>query len=161
MSNEHINLHSVDRDGKSVSLNHTSTDSPILPAAQLLQLKEIDPTLVNWVVEQTEIEATSRRSQEKRVDWFIFAERMSGVLMGGVVALGGLAISAYVIVNGHDWAGVGIGGATLATIVVAFITKDRGNKPKEVLPPPKVVVKPVPKMPPAPKKLRSNRTPPA
>ncbi|WP_139143587.1 MULTISPECIES: hypothetical protein [unclassified Janthinobacterium] len=159
MSNRHTNLQSVDSDGKSVSLNHTSTDSPILPAAQLAQLKEIDPKLVQWVVDQTEIEAASRRSQEKRIDWFIFAERMSGVLMGGAVALGGMAIAAYVIVQGHDWAGVGIGGATLAAIVTAIVARGHMTKSKESAPVPKVVVKAPPKTAPPPKKLRSNRPP--
>jgi hypothetical protein len=46
MANKHTNLQAVDSQGQHVSLNHTSTDSPLLPVANLQQLQAIDPKLV-------------------------------------------------------------------------------------------------------------------
>lgn len=118
----------MNKDGHQLSLNHTSTDSPLLPAENLRQLKEIDPDIVDWVLEQTVIEAQSRRGQERRVEWFIFIERMSGVLMGGFIAALGFIVGAYLIMNDHDWAGVTLCGTTLTTIVAVLVTKEFNKK---------------------------------
>lgn len=118
----------MNKDGHQLSLNHTSTDSPLLPAENLRQLKEINPDIVDWVLEQTVIEAQSRRGQERRVEWFIFIERMSGVLMGGFIAALGFVVGAYLIINGHDWAGVTLCGTTLTTIVAVLVTKEFNKK---------------------------------
>jgi len=50
------------REGE-LSLTKTDTDSPILPAAQLRELQAIDPKLVEWVIQQTEVEANFRRRE--------------------------------------------------------------------------------------------------
>lgn len=128
MSNKQTSLHAVNDQGQHFSLQHTTTDSPLLPAANLEHLKQIDPSLVSFVVEQTKLEADARRKANVRVNWFIFLERIAGVLMGGIVAIIGFVIAAYVILQGHDWAGVGLCGATLTTIVTVLVTKQRMTK---------------------------------
>lgn len=102
MSNEHTKVHATNPDGGQLSVSRTTTDSPILPAVNLQQLQQIDPKLVTWVVEQTEKEANFRRGETRRINSFIFAERISGVIVGGFVAIAGLAVSAYVAIQGHE-----------------------------------------------------------
>jgi len=126
MANSNTDLRATQPDGNELSVRHTTTDSPLLPAANLQQLQQIDPALVKWVVDQTEFEANHRRAETTRVNSFVFAERISGVIAGAVVAIFGLAISGFLIFNGHDWPGVALGGATLATIVTVLV---HGRKP--------------------------------
>jgi hypothetical protein len=125
MSNNHTNLQAINKDGQSVSVQHTSTDSPILPAANLEHLQRIDPALVPFVVEQTALEANSRRRAVTQYNRFVFIERISGVVMGGTVAISCFAMGGYIILQGHDWAGVAMCGTTLATIVTVIVNKDR------------------------------------
>jgi multisubunit Na+/H+ antiporter MnhB subunit len=124
MGNKHTSVQATNQQGEHVSIQQTSTDSPILPAANLQQLQQIDPKLVDWVVEQTKVEADHRRKIERQINWFVFIERMSGVLAGAAVAIFGLGISAYLVLHGHEWAGVAVSGTTLATIVTVLVTKD-------------------------------------
>lgn len=122
------NLHARDGTGRALDVQHTTTDSPLLPAENLARLQEIDPALVKWVVDQTEIEANYRRKQDARINWFILIERLSSVLVGGFVAVFGLGAAAYVALQGHDWVAVGIGGSTLAAIVAVLVTKQRSMR---------------------------------
>ena len=126
MSNAHTNARVTNPDGGELSVSHTTTDSPILPAANLKQLQEIDPSLVPWVVKQTETEANHRRAQTQRINTFVFIERIAGVIIGGFVAIAGLGISAYVAIQGHDVTASIIGGTTLVGMVVAIVTKKGG-----------------------------------
>lgn len=123
MSSGHTNVRATDRDGQQLSVSHTTTDSPILPAANLEQLNRIDPSLVQWVVKQTEIESEFRRKETRRVNSFIFAERMSGVLVGGGIAICGLLVAAYVAIAGQPWVAGIIGGTTLVAIVTVIVTR--------------------------------------
>ena len=123
MSNEQTRVHATNPDGGQLSVSRTTTDSPILPAGNLQQLQQIDPKLVQWVVEQTEKEANFRRIESRRINSFIFTERILGVIVGGVVAIAGLVVSAYVAIQGHEWAASIIGGATLVAIVTVIVTR--------------------------------------
>lgn len=135
MVSNHTNVRATNPNGQQLSVQHTTTDSPILPAGNLQQLQAIDPALVQWVVNQTEIEATHRRKETTRVNGFIFWERISGVIAGGVIALAGLLVSGYLAINGHDWVAVGIGGATLAAIVAVLVTRKHPGPSQEQTPP--------------------------
>ena len=116
------------REGEELSVQHTSTDSPILPALNLRELQAIDPNLVPFVIEQTALEADFRRKESKRVNTLIFTERISGVVFGAIIALVVVGLGAYLILQGHDWAGVTLCGGTLATIVGIFVTKKVTDK---------------------------------
>ena len=124
----HTQVHATGSNGQQLSVQHTSTDSPILPAANLEHLQKINPDLVGFVVDQTQKEAEFRRSENKRTNTFIFIERISGVVLGAAVAIIGLLIGGYLILQGHDWAGTAICGTTLATIVGVLVTKSNQIK---------------------------------
>jgi len=126
-ASNHTNLQAQNKDGQNLSFQHTTTDSPLLPAENLRQLHAINPELVTWVITQTEQEAGHRRRQESRINWFILVERMSGVIAGAGVAIFGLSAGTYLILRGHDMAGVGISGVGLASIVSVLVAR-RGGK---------------------------------
>lgn len=131
MTNTHKNLQATHPDGLDVRLSETTTDSPILPVASLQQLAALDPKLVQWVVDQTQAEAEFRRAETKRINTLIFAERFAAITFGAAVAIVGLGISAYVAVNGHEWAASIIGGATLVAIVTVIVNRDSSAKDAE------------------------------
>jgi len=81
--------------------------------------------LVTWVVKETEIEATHRRTETSKINTFIFIERMSGVIAGALVAIFGLGASAYLVLQGHDVAGASLGGVTLASIVAVLVSHNK------------------------------------
>lgn len=134
------NVHARSSDGHHLQVQHTSTDSPILPAENLRQLQQIDPSLVSWVVSQTEQEATHRRREETRINWFILIERMAGIIAGTIVAIFGLGLAGYLVLQGHDWAGVGLGGVSLGTIVSVLVARNH-KKPTSNEDPKKTPVK--------------------
>ena len=131
MGSGHTDIQASEPDGRKVSVQHTSTDSPILPAGNLRELQQIDPTLVAWVINETEKEASHRRSETTKINWFILIERLSGVIAGAAVAIFGLGIAAYLVLQGHDWAGAGIGGATLVTIVSVLVSHNKKSEPAQ------------------------------
>jgi hypothetical protein len=95
------------------------------------ELQNIDPNLVPFIVEQTRLEAEFRRSENRRTNTFIFFERISGVAAGVAVSLVGLSLGYSLIMNGHDWGGVGICGTSLATIVYVLVTKRKPDTTNE------------------------------
>lgn len=138
MANNHTNLQATNSDGHTVSVQHTQTDSPILPAANLAELQRIDPSLVPFVMEQTRLEAEWRRKSTGRLNMYVFIERISGVLVGAVIAIFVFAIAGYLILQGHDWAGVGICGSALVAIVGIFVTRKMSEKKEEPTSPKRV-----------------------
>lgn len=131
MGNSQTNLQAANSDGRTFTVQHTSTDSPILPAANLAQLKEIDPSLIDFVKDETAKEAASRRKNDALINWFIFIEKISGVLVGGLIAAFVFSIGGYLVLQGHDAAGVGICGAGLVSIVALFVNRQNNLSKKE------------------------------
>ncbi len=132
MASNHTNLQSTGPDGKQLLVQHTTTDSPILPAANLEHLQRIDPSgeLVRWVVVQTEEEAKYRRQENTRVNRYIFTERIAGIALGALVAIVGLGLATYLAISGHDAVAGVIGGATLLGIVSVLVTRRKDAAPE-------------------------------
>jgi len=124
----------VDHDGKSLSLVHTSSDSPILPAEQIKTLHSLDPKYVDWILLQTEKEAEHRRKQESRINKFVFAERVGGLLCAAAIALSGLVIGGYAIISGHDVAGTTICSGFLVALVGLFLRGKRMSRKQDEQP---------------------------
>lgn len=143
-ASNHTSVQAHNKDGHQLNVQHTSTDSPILPAENLRQLQAIDPQLVQWVITQTELESSHRRHEETKINWFILIERMSGVIIGGLVAVFGLSVGAYLILQGHDWAGVGISGVGLASIVSVLVARQQSKQKNEPSNKPPIKKKPRP-----------------
>ena len=92
--------------GKGSEITHQQheTDSPIIPVPQLERLHTFKPDAVDWMLKQTEIEATYRRNEEHRVNSFIFIERLVGqifALIIGLTGIGGGSCLAVVFIQEH------------------------------------------------------------
>lgn len=129
MANRHTQVRADSASGNSVQLTSQETDSPILPVAHLQQLHTFRPDLVDWICQQTEAEAQHRRVREQRVDAFIFAERIGGLVCGAFIAAFGLGVAAYVGLNGQAELAAVLGGGTLVGIVTVLVTGKRGQRP--------------------------------
>lgn len=116
----------VNRDELTVSQHET--DSPIIPVAQLEHLHAFKPEAVDWVINQTQIEAEHRRAQNGRINTFVFIERLLGQIFAFLIGLAGVACGALVAVNGQPWAGTTIASLSLTGLAVVFLT-GRPNKP--------------------------------
>jgi uncharacterized membrane protein len=106
----------------SVSNHETDTDSPILPVPQLAQLNEFRPDLIDWVITQTQIEAEHRRTQNVRINGYIFFEHIVGQIFALIIGLAGISAGAWVAISGHEWAGGVIATAAITGLAVVFLT---------------------------------------
>ncbi|MGL5092846.1 MAG: hypothetical protein ACRC8B_18260 [Aeromonas sobria] len=109
--------------GSELAVSSHDSDSPILPVAQLEKLHSFRPDLVDFVVEQTKIEAEDRRARTKRVDRYILTERLFGMICSVLVCGIGVIGGGYVGLQGQPWLGGIIASAALGTLAVAFIRR--------------------------------------
>ena len=109
--------------GSEVAVSSHDSDSPILPVAQLEQLHTFRPDLVDFVVEQTKLEAEHRRARSRRVDRYILSERLFGMLCAVGVCITSVVGGGYVGLHGQPWLGGTIATAALGTLAVAFIKR--------------------------------------
>lgn len=123
---KHTQLQARSPNGDQLQVTAHDTDSPVLPVAQLKALQEFRPDLIDWVLQQTEAEATFRRSRQTRVDRYVFTERILGQVAGTLIAAFGLGIACYLAVTGHENAAIAVGGGTLVSIVTVLVS---GRKP--------------------------------
>lgn len=105
--------------------NHS--DAPLIPIAGIERLHAIRPDRVDWVFEQTQIEAETRRREQIRVNTLVFIERMAGILAALSIGVCGIAGGIYAGLQGHDWLGGVIATATIGTLAVAFLKRAGGN----------------------------------
>jgi len=113
----------ANRQNQELTLQHTQTDSPLLPVAQLERLHTFRPDLVDFVIKQTEIEAAHRRAEQKRIGTFVFINKTGGQIFAFLLGLAGLAYGSHVALNGQPWAGATIATVCLTGLAVGFITR--------------------------------------
>lgn len=118
MANNHTRMQAA---RGNVAIQSTTTDSPILPIEQIERLQQIAPHRVDWVFEQTQLESDGRRSETRRVNTMVFAERMAGLVFALLVAIVGLGAAVYLAMQGHEVTASIIGGGTLVGLVTAFV----------------------------------------
>lgn len=106
--------------------NHS--DAPLIPIAGIERLHAIRPDRVDWVFEQTQIEAEARRAEQRRINNFIFFERLAGMVASFTLGVCGIAGGIYAALQGHDWLGGVVVTATIGTLAIAFL-KRGGGKP--------------------------------
>lgn len=111
-------------DGSELVVQDNHSDSPLLPIAAIERLQQIRPDRVDWVFEQTQIEAETRRKEACRTNTFIFIERLLGLIGALIIGITGVAGGVYVGLHGNPWLGGVIATATISTLAVAFIRRD-------------------------------------
>ncbi len=129
MGNKAVHAQATSKNGNQVTVHSQETDAPILPVAQLQQLHEFRPDLVDFVIDQTRQEAEHRRKQDSRVNFFIFIERVIGQLAAVLVAMLGIGGGIYAGLNGEPLLGGAIASVTIGTLAVAFLRRQQAKTP--------------------------------
>jgi hypothetical protein len=119
--------HVKGRGGSEMVVQDNHSDAPLLPIAGIERLHAIRPDRVDWVFEQTQIEAETRRNEQTRINTFIFVERISGMLAALLVGVCGVGGGIYAALQGHDWLGGVVATTTIGTLAVAFLKRNNGN----------------------------------
>jgi hypothetical protein len=116
-----VRAQATNRNGDQLTVHSQETDALVLPVQQLEQLHSFRPDLVDFVIEETRLEASHRRKQDSRVDWFIFVERVLGQIGAMVVALLGIGGGIYAGLHGEPKLGALIATVTIGTLAVQEI----------------------------------------
>jgi hypothetical protein len=116
-------------DDAAVLMTARDSDSPILPVDEMERLYQFRPDVVDWVLEQTKIEAESRRQLQRECHLRLLAERRLGQIFGFLMGISGIIGGSYVAVNGSPTAGGIIATSAICTLTVAFL--DRKKKEDE------------------------------
>ncbi|PPD47094.1 MAG: hypothetical protein CTY13_06085 [Methylobacter sp.] len=112
----------VNRTNGELTLQQHDSDSPLLPVAQLEQLHSFKPDAVDWVINQTQIEAEYRREETKRLNLFVFIERLIGQACALTIGVTGIIGGSYVALNGHEAAGGTIASVAITGLAAVFLT---------------------------------------
>ncbi len=111
--------------GNEITHHQQETDSPIIPVQQIERLQALKPGAVDWVLQQTEIEANHRRTEEHRVNSFIFTEGILGQICALIIGLAGIGGGAFVALNGQPWAGALIASFAITGLAIVFIREHK------------------------------------
>jgi uncharacterized membrane protein len=111
-------------------------DDNLLPsAAELEKLKEVDPKIIDWILNRTEIEQNARIDfNSKRLELSgydlkkIHRFNITSLIFGFIVFLAVLALSAYLISMGLSVEGTLFGGGAIIAGAIFFIKAATTNK---------------------------------
>ncbi len=95
---------------------------PLPPPEQLLKYNEAVSNGAERILAMAERQAAHRQSLESKVIEADIKRSYWGLAAGFTVTVSALFTSAFLIYNGHDLAGGSIFGASLVTIVIAFVS---------------------------------------
>jgi hypothetical protein len=115
------NAHAKGKDGSELLVQDTLSDAPLLPIAGIERLHRIRPERVDWVFDQTQIEAEYRRIETHRINTFVYTERLLALFLALVVGLCGIGGGIYAALQGHDWLGGIVASVTVGSLAVAFV----------------------------------------
>ena len=99
----------------------TAFSGPLPPPETLAKYNEIVPGSAERIISMAEKQSDHRMGLEnKALHWDIVRSNW-GLAIGGVICLAFLAVSGFVIYEGHDWAAAMLGGVDLASIAGIFV----------------------------------------
>lgn len=111
----------VNNEHGQLTVQQHETDSPILPVVQLEQLHSFKPEAVDWVIQQTQIEAEFRRDESKRVNTFVFIERLVGQIFALTIGVTAILSAVYISIKGYPKHGTIIASIAISGLAVTFI----------------------------------------
>ena len=116
----------------SLTVTNHSLDAPLLPVADMERLHHFRPDLVDFVIEQSRIEAETRRSELIRANdnviatnRYVFIENILGKIFALLIAVLGVGGGVYAGIQGHDWLGGTIATVTIGTLAVAYLSNKK------------------------------------
>jgi uncharacterized membrane protein len=90
---------------------------------------EISPELLNRVVTLAEKQADHRRATEQRVVISQIRRSWGGMVSGLVIALAGMGLAGYMVMQDNPWASVIFGSVDLLALVTTFV-RGQSKEPK-------------------------------
>lgn len=108
-----------------ISLSHSQVDSPLFDVNALERLQQFRPDIVDFVVEETKIEAEYRRKQDNKVINFTFTERIGALILGALIGVGSIVGSIYAAIQGFEVLATSIATVGLGSLAVAFLRRDK------------------------------------
>ena len=107
----------------------TVVDDSLLPSSEeLSKLKEIDPTIVSWIMTRTEKEQDARIKFNQdnmklahRDQKLSYAYDFSALICSLVIVFGAMAASVFLILKGETIAGTIFAGLSISVIVKYFL----------------------------------------
>ena len=109
-------------------LKSRDTDSPVLPVEEMERLHKFRPDIVDWILEQTKIEAESRRQLQRESLLKYLLERKIGQILGFLIGLFGILGGSFVAVKGYSTAGGIIATSSICTLAVAFLGSTKKDR---------------------------------
>ncbi|MDP0373008.1 hypothetical protein Q7Y31_08070 [Glaesserella parasuis] len=70
MAAKHVKAQARDSRGNEIAIASTNSDSPLLPVEQLERLHQFRPDLVDFVVNETQEEAKTRRNENRKINFY-------------------------------------------------------------------------------------------
>nr|WP_295130006.1 hypothetical protein [uncultured Roseateles sp.] len=108
----------------------TTTDSPVLPIAQLEQLRAIAPDRIDWVFEQTAKEADFRRSEIRRTNTLKFTSHIVTLLVALLAVAAVLGTTVYGMRIGQTAVAISLATATVVSLAAVFINANKQSDAK-------------------------------
>lgn len=107
---------------------NVAIDDSLLPsAAELEKLKEVDPTIITWIMQRTEIEQNARiKNNQDILDLNkmniknIHSFNKTSLILGFILFIVTLLLSAYFIYSGLPTQGTIFGGASIFVTILYF-----------------------------------------
>lgn len=113
----------LEREGSNLTVSQHETDAPILPVEQIARLQEICPERVSWVFDEASKEADFRRTESRRVNKFVFTERILGIVGGLIIGVFALVVAWSLAMNSHYVVASVVGGSTALGLVSSFVLR--------------------------------------
>ena len=110
----------------------SSFEGPLPPPEILRRFDEVVPGAAERIIRMAEEQFAHRTALEKKVIESDISRSKWGQILGFMIAVIGLGVSALVTIYGNQWAGAVIGGATLASLVGVFMYGARTRNKERV-----------------------------
>lgn len=107
-----------------IHLSHSQVDTPLLDVNSIERLQKFRPDIVNFVVEQTKLEAEHRRTSDRKMINYTFIERIGALLLGALIGVGSVVGSIYAALLGFETLAGIIASVGLGSLAVAFLRRD-------------------------------------
>ena len=110
----------------------SSFEGPLPPPEILRRFDEVVPGAAERIIRMAEEQFAHRTTLEKKVIDSDISRSKWGQILGFMIAVVGLGVSALVTIYGNQWAGAVIGGGTLASLVGVFMYGARTRNKERV-----------------------------
>jgi uncharacterized membrane protein len=112
---------------------HTIIDDSLIPSAEELQkLKDVDPSIVQWILDHADKEQQARISFNENKIKIAKSEHAivkSSLWLAFAVLIAGMAMSSIFVWSGQEIAGTVFGGISMVVCVQSFLRFGRKGNP--------------------------------